>query len=92
MYKKFILDFLEYYVNINCDLDHLTSFALLLDGANNGGGCDSDFDYILTWISLGLVGFCVVMCCIAVGINELKYQQLAYRKRNTLAEITEIRS
>ena len=51
---------------------HLTSFSLLLTGKNNNTKCNSENDYILAWLSLGLVGLAVIICLIAVLLIEIK--------------------
>ena len=68
--------------------DHLTSFALLLDGGGNGNNgndpCDSDStDYTLAWISLGLVAGAI--CCIILAIIalELRFRKKEYTQRRS---------
>ena len=60
--------------------NHLTSFALLLnvDGSNGGNGAcgSSNNDYLIyAWISLGLVGFSLIIFIIAVISIELRYRR-----------------
>ena len=69
---------------------HLTSFALLLGGGQNGGGngCDSsDFNYTLSWISFGLIVTSIILVAIAVFLNEMRYQNKKIRMKNTLKSI-----
>lgn len=70
--------------------DHLTSFSLLLNGFGGNNGCESsNIDYILSWISLGLLIFAIIIIFIAVVLNELKYQYYLHRKRGFLLEIAD---
>ena len=68
-------------------IDHLTSFSLLLNGFGGNNGCESsNIDYILSWISLGLLIFAIIIIFIAVVLNELKYQYYLHRKRGFLQD------
>ena len=62
--------------------DHLTNFALLLSG-NSGGEdpCRSDSrNYVLSWISLGLVAGAVVIVAISVVIIEVLVRWKTYKR------------
>ena len=65
-------------------LDHLTSFALLLGGANGSDGCGSNDDFVIAYISIGFIVFAIFIVIISVGINELTYQIRDRSKRNTM--------
>ena len=71
----------------NLILDHLTSFALLLGGTNGSGGCGSnDNDFVIVYISIGLIVFAILIVIISVGINELSYR-IKNRKKQSLMRI-----
>lgn len=56
-------------------IDHLTSFALLLSGNDEGGSSSSNGDkYVLAWVSLGLVAFAILMVILAVFSSELWFR------------------
>ena len=58
-------------------LDHLTSFALLLDGGSGGGDpcSSSDADYVLAWISLALVASAITLVTIIIIIFEIRHRR-----------------
>jgi len=66
--------------------DHLTSFALLLEG-NGGQSCSSSEDFLYTWLSCGAVVVALIVIITAVALNEFKIQGKTLRKRQTLQEI-----
>lgn len=65
---------LIYYCIIHISyVDHLTSFALLLEGTG-GRGCESDgVDYAITYLSIGFAGFALIIIIVFVLINEAVY-------------------
>jgi len=69
--------------------DHLTSFALLLDGSGGGSsGCSSSsIDYLITWLSCGAIVLAIIIVAVAVLANETRFQYFHWRQRQTLVEI-----
>ena len=67
--------------------DHLTSFALLLDGGGNGGGgCgSSDEDYVFAWISLALIIIAIIIVIVSVVINEIRFRFIYQRKKRIMS-------
>ena len=66
--------------------DHLTSFALLLQGGNNkGGNCDSSEDYILAWLSMALFIFAILVIVICVLFNEVRFRLIYQRKKRIMS-------
>ena len=59
------------------ETNHLTSFALLLQGKGNSDRCESE-DYFYAWLSLGFVGVALILFFIAVITAEIR---MAYIKR-----------
>jgi len=69
------------------DTKHLTSFALLLGGGNNGnnGGCgDSDLDLVITWISIGFIAFAIFFVILGIAVIELRYRKADVHRARTL--------
>ena len=62
-------------------LDHLTSFALLLNGIDGKeAACDSNSgDYTLAWISMALIIAAILIIFVAVVGIEVRYRFLAYK-------------
>lgn len=63
--------------------DHFTSFALLLAGGENGGGdgcgsSDDGWDPLIAYLSIGIVGFFVIIVLIAVLLIELRFRYLGF--------------
>eukprot|EP00012_Vannella_robusta_P010712 CAMPEP_0206203140 /NCGR_PEP_ID=MMETSP0166-20121206/12633_1 /ASSEMBLY_ACC=CAM_ASM_000260 /TAXON_ID=95228 /ORGANISM="Vannella robusta, Strain DIVA3 518/3/11/1/6" /LENGTH=185 /DNA_ID=CAMNT_0053622283 /DNA_START=41 /DNA_END=598 /DNA_ORIENTATION=- len=69
------------------DTDHLTSFALLLDGGSGGGDpcSSSDEDYVLAWISLALVAASITFITIIIIIFEIRHRRQV-KKMNAILE------
>lgn len=59
--------------------DHLTSFALLLQG-KKGGECDNSDDFVFAWISMGLIILAILIICVFVMLNEVRYILLERKK------------
>jgi len=60
--------------------EHLTSFALLLDGGGGSGGSDDPCnsvtpDYLFAWISLGLVAGAICFVIVAVIAIEIRFRK-----------------
>ena len=68
--------------------NHLTSFSLLLTGANNSK-CGDDDDYIYAWLSLSFVALAIVFFCICIILWEIK---LYYQRKQHHKEIIRIES
>merc|ERR1739848_505405 len=66
------------------DTDHLTSFALLLGGANGSDGCGSNDDFVIAYISIGFIVFAIFIVIISVGINELAYRIKDQKKQSLM--------
>ena len=66
--------------------DHLTSFALLLQGGgNNGGKCDSsEDDYVFAWLSMALLIFAILIIVICVLLNEVRFRLIHQRKKRIM--------
>ena len=54
--------------------DHLTSFALLLNGG--GAGCEDEYQYLYSYLSIAFVGVGIIMVIIAIILIELYYMNL----------------
>ena len=52
--------------------DHLTSFALLLNGKTSNSNCSNEDNYLIPWMSLAFVGLAVILFMVVVIIIELK--------------------
>ena len=66
--------------------DHLTSFALLLQGGGNKGGkCDSSENYILAWLSMALLIFAILIIIICVLLNEVRFRLIYQRKKRIMS-------
>jgi len=64
--------------------NHLTSFSILLEG--NGGS--STEDYIIAWVSLGVVGLAIIYIAIAVVLIELRYQKKRHEVTDKIKKIS----
>jgi len=71
------------------ETDHLTSFALLLNGIDGKkSACDSNsIDYTLAWISMALLIAAILAIVIAIIAIESGYRIRRYRKHETLRMI-----
>ena len=66
--------------------DHLTSFALLLQGGeSNGGKCDSSEDYIFAWLSMALLIFAILIIIFFVLLNEVRFRIIYQRKKRIMS-------
>ena len=66
--------------------DHLTSFALLLQGGgNNGGKCDSSEDYVFAWLSMALLILAILIIIICVLLNEVRFRLIYQRKKRIMS-------
>ena len=68
--------------------DHLTSFALLLNGGGvNNGQCNTSNDYTFAWISMGMIILALFIIFGSVILIELRYQHRNYRRRKVINTI-----
>ena len=66
--------------------DHLTSFALLLQGGGNSGGvCNSSDDYVIAWISMALLILAIIIVIICVILNEIRFKLIYQRKKRIMS-------
>ena len=68
--------------------DHLTSFALLLQGDdnNNGGNCNSsENNYIFAWIYMALIIFAILLVCFCAVLNEIRFVFIRRRKKRIMS-------
>lgn len=63
-------------------LDHLTSFALLLDSGSGSEG------YVIAWLSLGFVCVGIIAILIAIILIEVKYTVKQRKMHSTLRAIS----
>ena len=72
--------------------DHLTSFALLLNGANNSNDCSDDEDYALAWVSLALIIAAIICVCFGVLLIEVKTRIKLHRTKSELTRISMVQN
>jgi len=69
-------------------LDHLTSFALLLNGNGNDPCDDNQEDYIITWISLAFVGLAIFFVIGGIAGYEIYFRFKIQRYNRTMSKIS----
>jgi len=69
-------------------LDHLTSFALLLNGNGNDPCDDNQEDYIITWISLAFVSIALIFVVGGIAVYEIYFRFRIQRYNRTMSKIS----
>ena len=70
------------------ETNHLTSFALLLQGKGNSGRCDSSEDYVFAWLSMALLILAILIIIICVLLNEVRFRLIYRRKKRIMSLMT----
>ena len=65
-------------------VDHLTSFALLLDGNGGSNSCSSS-DFVLAWISLAFVLLALLLVIIGIIAAEIAVRYKHYNERKGIS-------
>ena len=70
------------------ETNHLTSFALLLDGGGGGGGGDdpcnsNEADYIFVWLSLAAVALAICCIILMILIVEIRFRKKQYERTSS---------
>ena len=85
----FFHSFIKYFViYIYVFLDHLTSFALLLNGNGNDPCDDNQEDYIITWISLAFVALAIIIVFVGIVFLEIKIRIKTHQQNKNMNSLT----
>lgn len=70
--------------------DHLTSFAILLGGNRGSDPCGGKdvTDYVIAWVSLGLISTAVVVFVLSVLLIEVRYRCHRAHRRTEIQSVT----
>ena len=86
---RFLHSFIKYFViYIYVFLDHLTSFALLLNGNGNDPCDDNQEDYIITWISLAFVALAIIIVFVGIVFLEIKIRIKTHQQNKNMNSLT----
>ena len=69
--------------------NHLTSFALLLNGKTSNSNCSSEDDYVILWLSLAFVGLAIILFIIVALVVEFK---IRWKRRKLNIFLRELRT
>ena len=68
--------------------DHLTSFALLLQGLGNTDPCASDSSgRVLVWLSLAFVCVAIIAVLVGVVIIEIRHRAIVHRRNQSFSKL-----